>query len=159
MSGSLRESAVELSAEGIVDLFKLTLRSGSGDIYVTAHGINTWQGNNYQSLACQLSGVASHASEQTSRPRMTVQNPDGAFTGVVAQGSLENARLTRYRMLRSHAEQDLPIYKSQTWRVARVASLTRFMFVLELRSLEDRANFIIPSVTFSPPNFPAVTLR
>jgi phage-related protein len=158
MTESLRESAVELSAEGIVHLYKVVLRAGSGDIYITPDDVTTWQGFTFQNMACQLTGVASHASEQSARPRFTVQNPDGAFTSIVAQGSLENARLTRYRLLRKHAEENINIYTSQTWRVSRVSSLNKFMFSVDLRSMDDRANFTIPSKTFIPPDFPAVTI-
>lgn len=159
MSGSIRENSVELSAEGIVHLFKLVLRQGTATIYFTPDEGRTWQGNYYEPVPCQLTGVGSYADEQSARPRFSAQNPDGAFTGVIAQGSLENAQITRYRLLRSHAEQNLNIAISQRWRVGRVTSLNRFMFTLELRDTADRANNVIPSRTFSPPDFPSVTLR
>lgn len=159
MSASLRENSVELTGEGVCQLFRLMLRSGSGNIHFTADGTSTWQGMTFEAVACQLSGVASYADEQSARPRMTVQNPDGAFTGVVAQGALENAKLTRWRVLRRHAELDVNISTMQTWRVARVLSLNRFLFSVELRSMDDRANYTIPAQTFSAPDFPTVTLR
>lgn len=159
MSNSLRENAVELTAEGIVHLYRLVLRQGNGILYFTPDSIRTWQGNDYDAVPCELSGVGVYADEKSARPRFTMQNPDGAFTGIISQGSLENARLTRFRLLRAHAEQDLDIAWAQTWRVARVSSLNKYMLSLELRDMADRANFVIPSRTFSPPEFPAVTLR
>ncbi len=156
---SHRADAVQLTSEGYVHLYKLLLRQGTAIVCFSPDPVLYWQGNKYESIPCELTGVGSYADEQQARPKFNCHNPDGAFTGIIAQGALESARLTRYRLLRSHAEQNQNIFTSKTWRVARVTSLNKFAFSLELRDISDRANYVIPSETYSPPKYPSVSVR
>ena len=151
-------NALSIEADAYVTLYKLQLVP-SGLITITAAQQVTWQGVEYENVPCQMSAVASYANEQVSRPRLEVGNPDGAYSPLVAQGALEGALLTRYRVLRDDLLADRNIYISHMWKVARVANLTRNRVSLELRELGDGPNFVVPAQTFSPPIFPVVNLR
>ena len=150
--------ALSLEADGYVHLFKLLLYPTGIIAFTGGQGI-TWQGVEFEQVACKLSGLGSHASEQVSRPKLDIQNPDGAYSKVVSQGSLNGARIQRFRVLRSDALADNNIYVSNTWRIGRVTNLTRVRLSLELRELGDGPNYVVPALTFSAPEFPSVTLR
>lgn len=150
--------ALKIEADGFVHLFKIMLVP-SGVVGITAGQAITWQGVEYESLQCKLSGLGSHATEQVARPRFDVQNPEGVFSGLIAQGALEGARLYRYRVLRTDVEANNNIFQVQWWRIVRVARLNRIAASLELRESGDGPNFVVPANVFAPPDFPTVSLR
>lgn len=150
--------SLAIESDGYVTLFKVQLVP-SGVLAITASQQVTWQGLEYESVPCQMTAVASYASEQVSRPRLEVGNPDGAYSPLVAQGALEGALLTRYRVLRDDLLENRNIYVSQMWKIVRVASLSKHRVSIELRELGDGPNFVVPAQTFSPPVFPVVSLR
>jgi phage-related protein len=152
------EDALQLEAAAYVHLFKLDLLP-SGFIAFTRSQQLTWQGIEYEAIQCQISGLGSYATDQVSRPRLDVQNPDAAFSALVAQGGIEGARLTRYRVLRADAKANRNVYVAHSWRVSRIVMLTRIRIQAELRELGDGPNFVIPATTFSPPDFPVVSVR
>lgn len=151
-------NALSIEADAYVTLFKIQLVP-SGLVTITAAQQVTWQGLEYESVVCQMTSVASYATEQVSRPRLEIGNPDAAYSPLVSQGSLEGALVTRYRVLRDDLLADRNIYISHMWKVARVAALTKHRVSLELRELGDGPNFVVPAQTFSPPVFPVVSLR
>jgi phage-related protein len=150
--------AMSIESDGYVSLFKVQLVP-SGFIAFTNSQQVTWQSIEYDGVPCQISGIGSYASEQTSRPRMDVANPDGAYSILVAQGALEGAQLTRYRVLRDDLINDRNVFVKQSWKIVRIATLTKQRLSLELRELGDGPNFVVPAQTFSPPKFPVVSVR
>lgn len=149
---------LNIEGDGYHQLYKIQLVP-SGLIAFTAGQEVTWQGIEYDQIMCQLSGTGSYATEQTARPRLEVQNPDAAYSALVAQNSLEGALVTRYRVLRDDLVNDRNVYVAHQWKIARVLMLTRLRLSVELRELGDGPNFVIPGQTFSPPKFPVVNLR
>ena len=152
------DNALKIEADGFVHLFKVMLLP-SGVVGITSGQGITWQGVEYESLQCKLSGLGSHATEQVSRPRFDVQNPEGAFSGLIAQGALEGSRLYRYRVLRADAEANNNVFQVQWWRIVRVARLNRETVSLELRESGDGPNFVLPANISPPPDVPTVSLR
>lgn len=154
---SLIADSMEMEADGYVDLFKIELRP-SGTLYLKDNNEVTWQGNTYQPIAIALSAEGNSADGEKHRPSLRVVNPEGMFSKLIADGNLDKARVTRYRVLRSHVEQDQNISIQNLWVVSRVVSLNKIMAVFELRAATDGQFFSLPLRKFIPPDFPQVTL-
>lgn len=151
------QDSVSLEPDGIVDLFYVVLTEG-GQLYLKANDTVTWQGNTYEGTMIKIDGVSQSSGDEISRPRLTVANPDGMFSALVSQNLLENAIVTRYRVLRKDIDADINQYRLQTWKVTRVSSLTRIQITLELREQLDGQFFVVPARMFMPPEYPFVSL-
>lgn len=149
--------AEKLEADAYVQLFEIELTDGT-KLHLKVDNTVTWQGQQWEGTAIQLRGVGTSADDVKNRPTMSIMNPDGLFSMFVAQGKLTNAKVTRYRVLRSDLEQDKNIYRKQSWRVRRIGSLNRISIQLELRDQLDGQFFLCPGRMFYPPEFPTVTL-
>jgi phage-related protein len=152
------EDAQKLEADAYIELFKLRLFMEQV-LYFKADKGGVWQDNTYEGVALSMTGMGAYADQQVARPKLTIQNPDAVYSTFINQGTLERAEVTRYRVKRTDYEADLPIFVSQVWYVGRVTMLTRLYFSVELRAIGDNPNFTIPSRTFSPPEFPSVSIR
>ncbi|HQT80195.1 MAG TPA: hypothetical protein PLD10_24410 [Rhodopila sp.] len=148
--------ALKLEAEGYVDLFKIVFYQSS-TLYIKSDNTVSWNGQVWEGIALKLTGVASYGDTQVSRPKLQLQNPDAIWSPFVSEGVLEGAMVTRYRVLNSDLAANNPVYISQTWQVGRVMSCTRLYIIMELRSLIDAPNFLIPARLFAPPAFPTVS--
>ena len=151
-------SAQGLDADAFVYLYTLYLWP-TGQVRLVNGESVVWQSNQYDGSSCSLTGVSTSTDTQSARPRFTAANPDGVFSAVIGQGSLEAGRVERLRLLREDMDANRPFFVRQSWRVGRVQSLNRFAVTLELRDLGDNPNFLIPSLTYTPPDFPTVTVR
>lgn len=148
-----------LNPEFICDLFEVTLVDGQGTLRFWNGPTRTWQGNTYEFLACQLSGEGSSTDGQKPRPELSLHNPDNQFTPFVLAGYVEGATFVRKRVLANNLENDLNIFDRRVWMVNRVARMMDQMMTLELRSPTDGPNYKLPARTFTPPDFPAVSIR
>jgi phage-related protein len=153
------EDAQKLEADAYVDLFQITLSDKSTKIYLKADNDVTWQGDLYEGTGIQLTGVASYSDGETSRPKLTIYNPEGVYSYIVDQGLLDNANIVRIRVLKEHLDADQPIDRRQQWRVSRVANLRKNAIALELRDMLDGQFFLTPGRMFIPPEFPQVSLK
>lgn len=153
------EDAQKLEADGYVDLFQIILSDKSSKIYLKINKDVDWQGNTYEGTGIQIDGVGTYSDDTTSRPKLTLFNPDGVFSSLLDQGLLDNATIVRYRVLKAHVDADLPIYRRQQWKVSRVASVKTPFIQLELRDMLDGQNFQVPGRMFIPPDFPTVSLN
>lgn len=147
----------KLVADGRVTLYRIVLLSNE-TIYLKSENSVTWQGNLYEGLAISITGGERNVTGQSNRPTMTIVNPDGIFSPLVAQGLLDRATVTRYRVLHQHLLADLPLAQRQSWVVNRVASLNSQQVGLELRDLTDGPQFLVPAGQFIPPTYPLVSL-
>lgn len=152
------EDSKKLDADAYVELFEITLSDNSTKICLKLNHTVTWQGNRYEGTGIKIEGVASYADDEVSRPKLTLFNPEGIYSYLIDGGYLDNAKVIRYRVLKTHIDQDLPIFRSQQWRVNRVASLTKNYVALELRDMLDGQHFLTPGRMFIPPEFPMVSL-
>ena len=151
------DEANKLEADGIVELFQIDMTNTSS-LYLKSESTALWNGQTWEGLAIALSGVGSYGDDQISKPKLSLTNPDAIFSPFVSQGEFDAAFVTRYRVLYDDLVNDRPIYINQVWQINRVAALTRSMVSLELRSLTDVPNFIIPARTYTPPKFPVVSI-
>jgi len=157
---SSSDTAYDLTPTAIVLLYRLDLLdAGSTVIYFTAQEAKTWQGNTYDSIPCSLSSVSQNADGEVSRPRMSIANPQGLFSSYVQSGALDGATLTQIKILKTDLDADNDVKMTSQWRVSRIPSLNMRAMVLELRTVLDGHLYKIPSRTFSPPEFPHVSLR
>lgn len=152
------EDALLLDADAYIDLFHIVLSDTLTQIHVKMNDSVSWQGNDYEGTGCKIENVASYADDQTARPQFTLFNPEGIYSYLVDQGLLEGGKIIRYRVLKDHIDNDLPIYRRQQWRISRVASLRKGLIVLELRDMLDGQVFMTPARMFIPPDFPTVSL-
>lgn len=153
------EDSKKLEAEGYVDLYQIILSDKATIIYIKDNNDVTWQGNLYEGTGVKLSGVASYSDDQTSRPQLSLFNPEGVYSSLIDEGLLDNATVIRTRVLQTHINSDEPISRSQQWRVSRIASLTKNTIALEMRDMMDGQFFLTPGRMFIPPDFPQVSLR
>lgn len=152
------EDSLKLEADGYVSLYQIILPEGAGTLYLTHNHDKTWQGNSYEGTFINISGVASFADEEASRPSLTILNPMNIFHSLVNQGALDNAKVVRIRVLKEHYENNVNIFRKQQWRISRVASLVEPNIVVELRNMMDGQMFMTPARMYIPPEFPAVSL-
>ena len=152
------QDAVKLEADGIVDLFQIELTSG-GIIRVKDNESATWNGSLWEFLPVKLTGLAWSSDEQVARPTLVVANPEGAFSLHVAGGAVDNAIVRRLRVLYDDFRNNRARYLEEVWYCSRVISLTRQTISLELRTLSDRVNAVLPARMFVPPEFNLVTLQ
>lgn len=155
------QSAHDITADAIVDLFELTLVGTPTPTVVRFRdGPKTvWQSKTYESMACKLMGHQLNADGGKSRPSLTVMNPAGLFNSFVFAGYLDGAQVVRRRVLRQHLETNVNLSDPNYWFVARVKDLISGQGItMELRSLSDGPDLQVPARTFMPPAFPFVTL-
>lgn len=151
-----REENLKLIAEAYVDLFEFHLYNGS-TLYLKNNETVEWQGHRWEGYPIILSGYEIN-TEKLSRPSMKVVNPEGVFSSIFVSGDLEKARISRYRVLRKHIDEDKPVYQHCSWILWRVTSITKNYAEFELRNPMDGNNFITPGRQYLPPEFPSVTL-
>lgn len=147
-----------LTADGKVDLYKITLTNGSV-IYIKSNNDVTWQGNTYTGTVVQLTENNQSSDGQLARPKLMFANPLAAYSPLVAQGTLNNATVVRYRVLLADLLANNNIYQQNTWRLRRITALDRNQVTCELRDTIDGQYFTIPYRKFSYPDFPTVTLQ
>ena len=147
-----------LTADGKVDLYKITLVNGSF-VYVKDNNDVTWQGNLYQGTFIKLTDNSQSSTGQLARPHLVFANPTGIYSSLVGQGQLDNATVVRYRVLYADVVANNNIFQQNTWKIRRIVSLDRNQVTCELRDTLDGQFFMIPYRTFSYPEFPTVNLQ
>jgi phage-related protein len=152
------DDATRLQADGMVEFFQFDLTSGSS-VYLKNENTVLWNGNQWEGVAIKISGVGSYSDDQIAKPKITFQNPDAIFSPFAAQGVFTAGFMTRYRVAYDDVINNNPVYVNQVWQIGRVSALTRSLITLELRSLTDVPNFIIPARTYQPPEFPSVSVN
>lgn len=153
------EDSKELEMDAYVDLFEITLADKVSKIYMKDNNTVTWRGNKYEGTGIKLTGVASYADDQVSRPELSLFNPNGVYSYLVDKELLDNARISRIRLLKQHLDGDIPVFRKQSWRVSRISSLRKDSIKLQLRDSLDGQFFLTPARMFIPPEFPQVSLN
>lgn len=154
-----REESLKLTADGLASLYTLTFKDNSTVIRFCNTETITWRGDEYEGIACQLTGESYAASEEENRPKLSVLNPAGVFNQPAMDGFLEMAILVRKRVLRSHLEGNVNLFQQRMWYVSRVLDVIADQaLTLELRNMTEGPNHQIPARMFIPPEFPTVSL-
>ena len=148
----------DLAPDVIVKLYRLELPSGP--VFRLSPQIQvTWQTEVWDDVPCTLAEVEQDADGKMSRPKFTFANPGGLFTADIYNGLLDNAILTRYRILKANLDADQDFAITESFRVSRVLSLTNTVATVELRDVLDGHQFKLPARAYYPPEFPHVRLR
>lgn len=151
------EDAQSLTGDGYVDLFEITLTNNS-KLFLKADNDVTWQGQDYEGTAIQITGVGHSSSEENKRPSLAMANPDGVFSAFIASGTIDNAVVKRIRVLREDLLVDSNVFRQQSWKIRRVVTLNKEQITVELRDQLDGQFFLVPGRMFLPPEFPQVSL-
>lgn len=152
------QDALKLEGDGKVSLWEVRLKTSPVTIYRFWNGpTRTWQGVTYEGLACQLSGD-SREEGRSSRPTLTVQNPEKILGTFAADGYFDLAELIRKRVLQQHFLADVNLFEQRIWISARAATVGRGVLQLDLRSPTDMPPWKTPRRVYAPPTHPFVTL-
>ena len=152
------QDALELESDAKIDLFEIRMR-GIPTVFHFWNGVTrTWQGKPYEGLPCQIAGEGSTSEGQRSRPTLTVVNPEKIFGSFAAEGYFDLAEVTRKRVLQRHFVEDVNQFEQRIWICARPSGVTSQGLQLELRSTTDMPAWKTPRRTFSPPEYPFVTV-
>lgn len=153
------EEAQKLTAEGLVDLYTVTLKTVSGVFRFKNDNSVTWRGNLYEGMASRISGDSRNSDGEESRPLLTVMNPLGIFNDAALAGHLDLATVVRQRVLGKHITSNTNISENRMWYVGRIRELISGQSItLELRNMTEGPNFQIPCRMYIPPEFPMVSL-
>lgn len=155
---SIQQSAHELSPDALVELFKIQLQNGS-IIRVSPAGDITWQGDLYEEIACNITGIGQNSDAQANRPKFSFVNPEGVFSATILEGQMDAAAVTRIRILKADLDNDLDFAITETFQVSRVIQMGQEIVVLELRDVLDGQRFQLPARAYIPPEFPHVKLQ
>lgn len=154
----IKNTVHELNAEALVTLFEIVLKDGT-EIRISPKDREVWQGDIYDALPCSLVGVGRSSDGTASRPKFTFVNPASLFTQDLYSGRLNNAALTRIRILRPNLTADTNVAIRERFRVSRVLNMSKDLASLELRDLLDGQGFRLPARQFIPPEFPHVRIE
>jgi phage-related protein len=153
------EEAQKLTAEGLVDLYTITLKNLPVVFRFKNDDEVTWRGLKFEGMATRMTGDNRSADGEESRPVLQIMNPLGIFNSAAVKGQLDLATVKRQRVRRDHLLNNVNIFDQRMWRVGRVRELISGQSIsLELRNMTEGANFQIPVRMFTPPEFPMVTL-
>lgn len=155
------ETGMGLTADAFVHFFEIRLVAAPSQpsIYFTDGPTRTWQGKEYEEAPVRLTGFSRTADEERSRPTLQILDRANLLIEFAFSGYIERARVTRKRVLRTHAEANIDISDTHMWYVSRVKEvITGQAMSVELRSLSDGPLQLIPARKYIPPEFPFVTL-
>lgn len=158
MTFKQREDALSLTPEGMIELLQIDLATGQTTLRFSKNEDLQYLGATWESVPFNLSEAGVNTQGEASRPKLSVVNPDGAFSAWIAQGAADSALVTRYRILQSDLEAGSAAYQKRVWRISKPLSLSKSLVVFELRSPLDGQAFVLPGRAFYPPEFPHVSL-
>lgn len=146
-------------ADAHIDLFQIALKNQPVVFRFKNNNTVVWRGNEYEGMACHLTGDSRTADGEEARSTLRIMNPFGIFNHPARQGDLDLAVVTRKRVLLQHIESNADIFEQRMWYVGRVAELISGQSVsLELRNMTEGPGYQIPVRMYIPPEFPLVSL-
>lgn len=160
LPADMKTTAQELSPDAIVHLFKMELTdSGTPTvIYFTSHKQVTWLGNTYSEIPCTMTQMEQDSQGRANRPKFSFANPGGIFTAPIQQGIMNNAALTRFRVLKADLDADVDAKVTEKFFVSKITMVNKDMVSVELRDIFDGHMFKFPARAYYPPEFPNVSL-
>lgn len=154
---SHKEENEKLEAEAYVDLFQIHTRSG-GILYLRKNSDSTWQGETYTGIPLTLEDYSRNATEQRSRPKLTLPNFNGIFSPFIRDKELDRALVKRYRVLKPHIISNTNIFQLTAWLAWMSQGVNNNVIQLELRAPSDGQRFFLPARRYMPPEFSFVSL-
>lgn len=154
-----KEEAQSLNAQDFLEFIEIRLVGGSV-IRLCQKGEYNWNNMLFEYGYIEVTGGDERNNgEKVVRPTLTTANPEAVFHVPVSQGLLDQAIVTRYRVLPENLEVSPAVFESRQWYLSRVTSLTRQVIVAELRSFSDRQESIMPPRQFLRQDFPSVSIN
>lgn len=155
-----QEEATRLTPEPYVELFKFTpdYLQPNQFIAFTNHPTITWQGVMYENFPHQFSGYNIQSTGEQSRPKLQVANPNGLFSSLIVNGTLRQAQVLRYLVLRDDLLADENRYLRNKWLLAKTVNLTKDSVSFELRSVLDGVRYTLPARQYISPDFPVTSM-
>lgn len=151
--------SLKLSADRVVSLFEVRLRGIDHIVYFRDGATITWQGNQYEGMACSLTGESASSEGENARPTLTVINPANLFAPFAAAGYFDLATVIRREVLQDDLLANVNVFQQRVWIVGRPTSVKHPVMSLELRSPLDIPGFTVPNRFYMPPEFPFVVTR
>lgn len=156
----MKTTAQDLAPDSIVSLFKIELTNTGTPtvIYFTPHKQVTWLSKTYSEIPCTMTQMEQDSQGRANRPKFSFANPGGIFTSSIQQGYLDNAALTRYRILKADLDANIDAKVTEKFFVSKVMMVNKDMVSVELRDVFDGHLFKFPARAYYPPKFPNVSL-
>ena len=110
-------------------------------------------GDKYQLLEFNMSGDKESQTGERSRPTINLTNPNYFLNPLALSGALVGALVTRYQLEATFdGSTQVQLVRSNQWKVYQISGISTNL-VLQLRTLVDSANRMIPPRQYFPPLF------
>lgn len=110
-------------------------------------------GDKYQFLEFNMSGDKESQTGERSRPTINLTNPNYFLNPLALSGVLVGALVTRYQLEATFdGSTQVQLVRSNQWKVYQISGISTNL-VLQLRTLVDSANRMIPPRQYFPPLF------
>ncbi len=110
-------------------------------------------GDKYQFLEFNMSGDKESQTGERSRPTINLTNPNYFLNPLALSGALVGALVTRYQLEATFdGSTQVQLVRSNQWKVYQISGISTNL-VLQLRTLVDSANRMIPPRQYFPPMF------
>jgi lambda family phage minor tail protein L len=152
------QESLKLEGDAFVDLWEIRMKTTPLTYCFWNGPTKTWQGKQYEGLPCQLTGDTRSTDGQSARPTLMVYNPEKIFGVFAAEGYFDLAEVIRKRVMQQHFLTNVNLFEQRVWICARPSGVTSGSLQLELRSPTDMPAWKTPRRTFSPPEYPFVSL-
>ena len=110
-------------------------------------------GDKYQFLEFNMSGDKESQTGERSRPTINLTNPNYFLNPLALSAALVGALVTRYQLEATFdGSTQIQLVRSNQWKVYQISGISTNL-VLQLRTLVDSANRMIPPRQYFPPLF------
>ena len=110
-------------------------------------------GDKYQFLEFNMSGDKESQTGERSRPTINLTNPNYFLNPLALSGALVGALVTRYQLEATFdGSTQIQLVRSNQWKVYQISGISTNL-VLQLRTLVDSANRMIPPRQYFPALF------
>lgn len=110
-------------------------------------------GDKYQFLEFNMSGDKESQTGERSRPTINLTNPNYFLNPLALSGALVGALVTRYQLEATFdGSTQIQLVRSNQWKIYQISGISTNL-VLQLRTLVDSANRMIPPRQYFPPLF------
>lgn len=153
------QESQSLNPQDFLDFIEIRMASGA-IVRLCEYGEYNWNGMLFEYGYIQITGADERNNgEKIVRPILNFANPEAAFHLPVSQGLLDQAVVSRFRVLPKNLNASPAIFEPRTWRLTRITNMTRQVLSAELRSVSDIQETIMPPRQYLRQDFPSVSLN
>jgi len=150
-----------LSPDAEIELYELTPSGSTAKIYFKNDNTVNWLGNEYTGLPLTFTGETFNAEGTAVQPQLMIGQPDvdlSMFKGLIWDGTLDNARIDRHKILLTHMINNQNIKQTLTYRVKRIDNYSASQITMALATFSVAGPTKMPFRLYIPPAFPFVRL-